>query len=168
MNLLGLQKQSEAELTGFFEKCIQKTESKIGRFVKYEYFDFHDKCKGEKFAGCNPLIQKLKSINESFKFYCYDEHTKEVVSLQEGVVRTNCLDCLDRTNFVQTKLAIQALDIMLKRLGINFPIQLYEDMDKTPSCDIVQKLKLVWADNGDMISQHYTDIGSTHTEYCNY
>jgi hypothetical protein len=134
VNLLSVLKQSEAELTDFFEKCIQKTEPKIGQFVKYEYFDFHDKCRGEKFSGCNPLIQKLKAINESFRFYCYDEHAKEIVSKQEGTIRTNCLDCLDRTNFVQTKLAIQALDFMLHRLGIHFPVQLSEDMDQMPSC----------------------------------
>lgn len=79
-------------------------------------------------------------------------------------MRTNCLDCLDRTNFVQTKLAMQAVDFMIRRLGINFPVPLVEDMDSAPSCEFVQKLKVLWADNGDMISRHYTDIGSTHTE----
>ena len=62
---------------------------------------------------------------------------------------------------------IQALDFMLRRIGINFPVPLFEDMDLAPSCEFVQKLKLIWADNGDMISRHYTDIGSTHTEYSN-
>ena len=32
-----------------------------------------------------------------------------VVSVQQGVFRTNCIDCLDRTNVVQSMLARQSL-----------------------------------------------------------
>jgi hypothetical protein len=65
---------------------------------------------------------------------------------------------------VQTKLALQAFEFILNRLGLKFPVPLSEDMDSTSSSEIVQRLKVIWADNGDMISRHYTDIGSTHTE----
>ena len=42
-----------------------------------------------------------------------------VVMTQKGVIRTNCADCLDRTNYVQTKIAIQTFEKILKLLGIN-------------------------------------------------
>lgn len=32
-----------------------------------------------------------------------------VVSVQQGVFRTNCIDCLDRTNVVQSMFARQSL-----------------------------------------------------------
>lgn len=39
-------------------------------------------------------------------------------NLQKGVFRTNCMDCLDRTNVVQSVLARQLLLQWLIRLGI--------------------------------------------------
>lgn len=39
---------------------------------------------------------------------------------QKGVTRVNCLDCLDRTNLIQSKIAFDVLDSMLARCGVNF------------------------------------------------
>lgn len=36
-------------------------------------------------------------------------HDSSVVSLQTGIFRTNCIDCLDRTNVVQSLLAKKSL-----------------------------------------------------------
>ncbi len=33
----------------------------------------------------------------------------EILSVQDGVVRTNCMDCLDRTNVVQSLLARRSM-----------------------------------------------------------
>ena len=38
--------------------------------------------------------------------------------MQTGVFRTNCMDCLDRTNVVQGMLSFKALLYQLKNLGI--------------------------------------------------
>jgi hypothetical protein len=42
----------------------------------------------------------------------------KVYQTQRGVMRTNCLDCLDRTNFIQTKLAAHTFESILNGLGI--------------------------------------------------
>lgn len=47
-----------------------------------------------------------------------------LLSVQDGVFRTNCIDCLDRTNVVQSMLARRALSEALRRLGI---VQRVED-----------------------------------------
>lgn len=39
---------------------------------------------------------------------------------QWGVFRTNCLDCLDRTNFFQSKLAVVTFQEMLALFQITF------------------------------------------------
>jgi hypothetical protein len=98
--------------------------------------------------------------------------TNTVKRTQRGVMRTNCLDCLDRTNFVQTKLAVHILEIMLDALGIDVSKRgidyqpLVEALDNAQSADpLVINLKNIWADNGDAISIHYTGTGSTHTKY---
>lgn len=42
-------------------------------------------------------------------YYVYNSQTDQVLRRPEGIFRTNCLDCLDRTNFFQAKLAIITL-----------------------------------------------------------
>lgn len=39
---------------------------------------------------------------------------KTILSLQEGIVRVNCLDNLDRTNLIQSKIAYQQLTSILE------------------------------------------------------
>lgn len=41
-----------------------------------------------------------------------------LLSVQDGVFRTNCIDCLDRTNVVQSMLAKRVLNEVLGRLEI--------------------------------------------------
>ena len=41
------------------------------------------------------------------------------VSQQEGIIRTNCLDCLDRTNAVQSLFAQNALQIQINALNVD-------------------------------------------------
>lgn len=40
------------------------------------------------------------------------------LKLQKSIVRTNCMDCLDRTNVVQSILAKRALMLQLQEMGI--------------------------------------------------
>lgn len=72
--------------------------------------------------------------------------------LQRGTMRTNCLDCLDRTNRVQTYLGLDTLNKMLDYLGV------------ANSGVIVQrfntKLEEMWKDNGNRISQIYAGTGA--------
>ena len=39
------------------------------------------------------------------RFFEYDLEQKKVCCLQSAVIRTNCIDCLDRTNVVQSVFA---------------------------------------------------------------
>lgn len=88
-------------------------------FLRYEFYDLHFACKGQKFERCNYLIQKLSPVNTFFKYYVEDVAEKKVISLQNGVMRTNCLDCLDRTNLIQTKIAYDVLNTILTKCGFD-------------------------------------------------
>jgi len=89
--------------------------------------------------------------------------------MQKGTFRTNCLDCLDRTNLVQSKIAYEVLGSILTKCGFTLMSLIDCDsvMKATHGCDstniLIINLKNAWADNGDMISKHYTGTGSTHT-----
>ena len=74
------------------------------------------------------------------------------MQLQRGTMRTNCLDCLDRTNRVQTYLGLDTLHKMIEYLGV------------ANNGVIVQrftsKLEEMWKDNGNRISQIYAGTGA--------
>ncbi|KOB72019.1 putative sac1 suppressor of actin mutations 1-like protein, partial [Operophtera brumata] len=67
--------------------------------VRYEPFDFHAECSGMRYHRLQVLIDRI---------------THE----QSGVFRTNCVDCLDRTNVVQSLLARLQLTAVLKLLAV--------------------------------------------------
>jgi hypothetical protein len=68
-----------------------------------------------------------------------DARTSSVVILQqEGVFRTNCLDCLDRTNVIQTMISRIVLEAFL------------EQSKARAASDFWARHSSLWADNGDV------------------
>ncbi|KAK6011886.1 hypothetical protein OSTOST_23016, partial [Ostertagia ostertagi] len=105
-------------------------------------FDLHRHCRGLKFDKINDLISQLEELLTQIG-YCWVDKTGEIVKTQKGVVRTNCVDCLDRTNVVQWVCMRQA-----QRLGLFGPLC-------EPPEALVTLLQNMWADNGDVISTQY-------------
>mmetsp|Transcript_5987 Transcript_5987/g.5306 ORF Transcript_5987/g.5306 Transcript_5987/m.5306 type:complete len:268 (+) Transcript_5987:649-1452(+) len=135
--------------------------------VRYEFFDFHHACKGHRYDKVNPLITKLQPMIENFRFYAEDTVKKTIQLTQKGIVRTNCMDCLDRTNVVQGKVAMIMFDAIMRQLGV--------DLNQTFGSDVLTQLdnnnpkqqhqfivnfKHIWAENADIISMHYSGTGS--------
>ncbi len=80
---------------------------------------------------------------------------KSEEQLQKHVVRTNCKDCLDRTNLVQSRIAWKVLEYQLRRLGYLNSTQPLEDY-----VDLRTTHMTLWANNGDEISVQYAGSGS--------
>lgn len=53
---------------------------------------------------------------KNFGQYVEERHSGKIVQEQKGVMRTNCLDCLDRTNVVQTKLTFRIVEVILDQI----------------------------------------------------
>ena len=45
--------------------------------------------------------------------------SERVLSIQNGVFRTNCIDCLDRTNVVQSMLAHRILELQMQVMALS-------------------------------------------------
>jgi hypothetical protein len=94
----------------------------------YTYFDFHTECKGMRFDRISLLVDRLRPSLEEMRWY----HSitppltglgtsgggERVTSMQSGVVRSNCMDCLDRTNVSQSALGKWALERQLREVGV--------------------------------------------------
>lgn len=108
----------------------------------------------------NILIDRLAHEQDEFSvFHIRDDG--QLISLQQGVFRTNCIDCLDRTNVVQSMLARRSLNSILQKLGILRTGQKVESA--SPQFELV--FKGVWADNADMISFQYSGTGALKTDF---
>lgn len=66
-------------------------------------------------------------LNVFTRYTYYDASEKSLKKAQTSVVRTNCMDCLDRTNVVQSTLARWVLNQQLRELGILESNQVVED-----------------------------------------
>jgi hypothetical protein len=70
--------------------------------LEHVWFDFHQECKGP--GGWANLDKLLAEVDDAVHQHGYlrIDAAGRLQSVQTGVVRTNCMDCLDRTNVVST------------------------------------------------------------------
>ena len=154
----------------------------IAANVKYVYFDFHTECKGMRFDRISRLIDRISpSLNQAGWFHSTAGETVQdkVLSKQTGVVRSNCMDCLDRTNVSQSALGKWTLTKQLRSAGV---LSLKETVEDHPEFMIVFRngessvsnrslgsIKahhgIVWADHGDTVSCAYAGTGALKSDY---
>lgn len=69
-----------------------------------------------KYENISKLIHQLKSTfaDQGYFWTCQGEVMRE----QRGTFRVNCIDCLDRTNVVQSALARHVLTSQLTQVGV--------------------------------------------------
>ncbi|KPI93717.1 Phosphatidylinositide phosphatase SAC2 [Papilio xuthus] len=124
--------------------------------VIYATFDFHEYCRGMHYENVSILINAIADIIGEMRFCWRDD--RGLICTQDGVFRVNCIDCLDRTNVVQTAIAKYVLELQLCRLGLG-----------TPGCGLPAPLRhaflTMWADNGDVVSRQYAGTKALKGDY---
>jgi hypothetical protein len=83
----------------------------------------------------------------------------EITKRQTGTIRTNCIDCLDRTNVVQSVFARRILE---KQLAEFCGFQA-DKGDKHDALDAM--FRNVWANNADAMSFQYSGTGALKTDF---
>jgi hypothetical protein len=96
---------------------VAPSDPTIASAAQYLYFDFHTECKGMRFDRVSVLIDRLVPTLQDMGWYQALGET-QVLSKQTGVVRSNCMDCLDRTNVMQSALGKWALERQLRAAGV--------------------------------------------------
>ena len=128
--------------------------------LKYVTFDLHHICGTSKFEKLSLLFEKINSEIENYGFFCSSGNKSS--RSQNGIIRTNCKDSLDRTNLVQSKIALRVFWSQAQSLSI-------VPKDSQPDSLFESVLRNVWADNGDAISIQYagTPAGKNfHLNFC--
>lgn len=142
-----------------------QTKKELDR-LHYVYFDFHNETKGLKWHRAELLMDRLTDGLSRGGYFRGVESPGasgsqlEARSLQTGVVRSNCMDCLDRTNVVQSMLGRWAVTRQLVDAGVLRAGEAAND-DR----DFEDMFRNIWADNADVVSKSYSGTGALKTDF---
>ncbi|XP_069469454.1 phosphatidylinositol-3-phosphatase SAC1 isoform X2 [Ambystoma mexicanum] len=155
LNLVN-QKGSEKPL----EQAFAKMADGLGNgMVQYIAFDFHKECSRMRWDRLQILVDKVADLQDEFSYLLVDSNGK-VVTHQEGIFRSNCMDCLDRTNVIQSLLARRSLQAQLQRLGVLHVGQRIEEQ-----AEFEKIYKNAWADNANACAKQYAGTGALKTDF---
>ncbi|XP_054801536.1 phosphatidylinositol-3-phosphatase SAC1-like [Prosopis cineraria] len=130
--------------------------------IKYIHWDFHKFSKGKspvKPANVLAVLRTVASeaINSCGYYYSGSNKTKRSPCFQNGVLRTNCIDCLDRTNIAQFAFGLEALGCQLQAMGIT------DDSHVDPDSSLAAALMEMYRRMGDALAQQYGGSAAHNT-----
>ncbi|XP_024534108.1 phosphoinositide phosphatase SAC6 [Selaginella moellendorffii] len=153
------QQGSEGVLSIAYRNAMQHLKNNN---VTYVPFDFHHICGNIRFDRLSVLHDQIAENLMQQRFFLVNP-MKEKTEEQKGIVRTNCIDCLDRTNVTQSLLGRKALEEQLRRLGL---FQASETIDKHYVFD--SQFNILWANHGDEISYQYAGTPALKGDFVRY
>lgn len=165
LNLLA-NKEGEAALTQAYEahlRAAQDADENVRDNVGMTEFDFHARSKGG--GGIDSvqaqLWREVESTEETIGACVVgvdqSGDATQIMS-QNGVFRTNCKDCLDRTNAVEDSLSRFALEGFLRNTRPDW-------LGVMESATLWASHRTLWADNGDALSKIYVGTGAINTSF---
>ncbi|XP_016348964.1 synaptojanin-1-like isoform X3 [Sinocyclocheilus anshuiensis] len=149
INLLGM-KEGEHMLSKAFQSHLKASEHASA--VRMLNFDYHQMVKGGKTEKLNSVLKpQISKFLEECGFFYYSGEAG-IQRCQSGTIRSNCLDCLDRTNSVQAFVALEMLPKQLEDMGLTEKPQLVARFQEV--------FRTMWSTNGDSISKIYAGTGA--------
>lgn len=134
--------------------------------VRYLAWDFHSECAGMKYDRVGALLASIRRDVEAAGVCRL--RAGRLVKSQTGVVRTNCVDSLDRTNVVQCALAATVADEVLRAFGVLPAGGTAMDraaMGPRGAPSFATVFQTLWADNADEMSRVYAGSPALKTDY---
>ncbi|KAM3562283.1 hypothetical protein MY1884_001881 [Beauveria asiatica] len=174
VNLLSDTKPGEVELGNAYKTGIKHCPLSRVRpgggtddhaMLRQTHYDFHAETKGPGgYEAARDIRRYIEHSIDGFAYFLAEEADDEkrlrskdtrmvVVLQQEGVFRTNCLDCLDRTNLIQTLISQMAAEAFLSHRGVY------------AASDFWMRHSTLWADNGDSLSKIYAGTGALKSSF---
>ncbi|TRY99271.1 hypothetical protein DNTS_022825 [Danionella cerebrum] len=149
INLLGT-KEGEHMLSKAFQSHLKASEH--SQVVKMLNFDYHQMVRGGKAEKLQTVMKpQISKFMDDCDFFYYSGETG-IQRCQSGTIRSNCLDCLDRTNSVQAFIALEMLPKQLEVMGLTEKPQLVARFQEV--------FRSMWSINGDSISKIYAGTGA--------
>lgn len=158
------------------EKVSEASNEQYKDKVDFVWFDYHHECRGMKMENLHKLMDVIKDNLTAFQcFECNyfdargtgERHAKpryefKVLKHQKGVIRTNCIDNLDRTNVVQSVIARWMFLTILKDKNI---IPGFNNLFTSLPGRLEQSFRDAWTDNADALSIQYSGTPALKTDF---
>jgi len=170
-----IDKKGKQDLLGrAYEDLVAKLQ--LEDIVGYEWFDFHKECSKMRWENIGKLIKSISKEIENFDYFMalvennpnvkhIEPKNIQILCVQSGIIRTNCVDSLDRTGVVQSVISRNVLHRQLHKLNLA-PKPLENASAFAP---FTEKLEIIfrniWTDNGDQISILYTGTKALKTDF---
>lgn len=148
---------NEGPLSFAYEDAVQSL-----KHIRYVSFDFHRIC-GLVHFECLQLLYEKVAEDLKRQGYFLRNPAGEIIEEQKGIVRVNCIDCLDRTNVTQSFLAQKSFDSQLQQIGL---FSTSECMLQHP--DFHREFKILWANHGDVVSIQYSGTHALKGDFVRY
>ncbi|CAL5417230.1 unnamed protein product [Camellia sinensis] len=113
-------------------------------------------------GSCNDTLNSLMkqdSQSDSSEQISKDNYGGSAPRFQSGVLRTNCIDCLDRTNVAQYAYGLAALGRQLLAMGLSDTPKLDAE------CTIAAALMEMYQSMGDALAQQYGGSAAHNTVF---
>ncbi|KAF4615242.1 hypothetical protein D9613_002633 [Agrocybe pediades] len=150
---LAEQHGKEGAVTQAYREYMQELGMKDAQYCEY---DFHTETKGMKYENISSLIERMERTFEAQGYFWVSDNV--IFSQQKGVFRVNCIDCLDRTNVVQSAFARYVLNKQLGAVALLNP-------STTGRTEAELAFNDVWANNGDAISRAYAGTSALKGDF---
>ncbi|XP_028121239.1 phosphoinositide phosphatase SAC8 isoform X2 [Camellia sinensis] len=130
--------------------------------VRYISFNFHQYCGNSNLDNIHILYDQVSEDFEKQGYFLVDGEGK-ILAEQKGIIRSNCIDCLDRTNVTQSYLAQKSLNSQLQRLGVLSSTEFISMFNEE-----FEIFKTLWVDQGDEISLEYSGTHALKRDLVRY
>lgn len=169
-------KGSQKKLGEYLDKTHRNLDYSAVRLV---WFDFHEECKNMKYENLSRLLDQIADDIDNFGyFYIETAKEKDIVSsgladkaerptkknVQKGIFRTNCMDCLDRTNVVQSVIARQLMLTWMAKVGIINKSRNASAFEKLPD-NLEEMFRAQWTSNANAVSILYSGTPAMKTDF---
>ena len=116
-------KSSETALGWIFKRFSDSFSNKLktsfqGPKLRFKWIDFHSIYSKNEQEILVELQEYARSVVNSVGIFHYSTFEK-VISVQKGVIRVNCIDCLDRTNNAMACISSFILAQCLLKINVN-------------------------------------------------
>lgn len=122
-----------------------------------------------KYENLSKLLDQIEVEMDNFGYF----HIETVAgaseraskkNLQKGIIRTNCMDCLDRTNVVQSVFARHLLLTWLAKVNMIAKSRGNSAFEKLPD-QLEEIFRSQWTQNADLVSILYSGTPAMKTDF---
>jgi len=164
-------KRTQQKLGLEFQRVVEEV-SKGDHKLNYVWFDFHQECKKMKYENLSRLLTLIETDTTNMGMFEVDikignnnKLEANVLQRQKGTFRTNCIDCLDRTNVVQSVIGRKMLHLALIHAKLSdksvFQLAPFEKFSEP----LEDQFREIWTKNADALSMLYTGTGALKTDF---